>query len=145
MKRTMGAMLAGVLLLFGTALPGFALGGPREAPGAFAHQEFNRSHGFPRMGFHHGLQGHRGFRVGHAFHGHRGPGANIFIAPPLWGLPTVIEPPVVVQQAPPVYIQPESPPLSGYWYYCQEPQGYYPYVTTCPGGWTTVVPPSSSP
>ena len=29
---------------------------------------------------------------------------------------------------------------SYYWYYCQDPQGYYPYVKSFPGGWITVVP-----
>jgi hypothetical protein len=27
-----------------------------------------------------------------------------------------------------------------YWYYCQNPQGYYPDVNNCPGGWMKVVP-----
>ena len=48
-------------------------------------------------------------------------------------------PPVVIRQQPPVYIEPEQR-QSGYWYYCQEPQGYYPYVKSCPGGWMKVVP-----
>ena len=48
-------------------------------------------------------------------------------------------PPVVIQQQLPVYIEPEQR-QSGYWYYCQEPQGYYPYVKSCPGGWMKVVP-----
>ena len=38
---------------------------------------------------------------------------------------------------PPVYSEPEQ---AYYWYYCQDPQGYYPYVKSCPGGWTRVVP-----
>lgn len=25
-----------------------------------------------------------------------------------------------------------------YWYYCAAPEGYYPYVSECPGGWTAV-------
>jgi len=33
-----------------------------------------------------------------------------------------------------------SEPQQSYWYYCQNPQGYYPYVRDCPGGWTQVVP-----
>ena len=37
----------------------------------------------------------------------------------------------------PVYIEPEQP---FYWYYCQDPQGYYPYVESCPSGWMRVVP-----
>ncbi|MGD0236098.1 MAG: hypothetical protein ABSC55_16385 [Syntrophorhabdales bacterium] len=38
---------------------------------------------------------------------------------------------------PPVY---NTEPQQDYWYYCQNPQGYYPYVTQCPGGWMRVVP-----
>ena len=51
--------------------------------------------------------------------------------------------PVIVQQpAPEVYVQPapQQPAETGYWYYCQNPQGYYPYVRQCPGGWMKVVP-----
>ena len=33
-----------------------------------------------------------------------------------------------------------SEPQQSYWYYCQDPQGYYPYVGNCPGGWQQVVP-----
>jgi hypothetical protein len=36
------------------------------------------------------------------------------------------------------YVQPDAPP--GYWYYCQEPAGYYPYVQQCPTEWLTVLP-----
>ncbi|MCE7915835.1 MAG: hypothetical protein DYH15_14515, partial [Nitrosomonas sp. PRO4] len=54
-------------------------------------------------------------------------------------------PPVVTIPAqPPVYIQQldinRSQPRSGYWYYCKEPQGYYPYVKECPAGWLQVAP-----
>ncbi|WP_305073452.1 hypothetical protein [Propionivibrio sp.] len=53
-------------------------------------------------------------------------------------------PPVVIEQpAPPVYIeqQPmETATPSGYWYYCQSPEGYYPDVRECPGGWLKVLP-----
>jgi hypothetical protein len=42
-------------------------------------------------------------------------------------------PPVIVQRAP------------AYWYYCQNPQGYYPYIQQCPNGWMQVVPPASPP
>jgi hypothetical protein len=38
---------------------------------------------------------------------------------------------------PPVY---NTEPQQDYWYYCQNPQGYYPYVKNCPGGWMRVVP-----
>ena len=48
-------------------------------------------------------------------------------------------PAVIVQNQPPVYVQPEQQPAD-YWYYCPNPQGYYPYIKSCPGGWMKVVP-----
>ncbi|TCS32606.1 hypothetical protein EDC30_12130 [Paucimonas lemoignei] len=54
-------------------------------------------------------------------------------------------PVVVVPSAPTTYIersQPEeslAPPSAGDWYYyCRKPEGYYPYVRQCPGGWQRV-------
>lgn len=32
------------------------------------------------------------------------------------------------------------PPTPTYWYYCEDPQGYYPYVATCNGDWQPVTP-----
>jgi hypothetical protein len=55
-------------------------------------------------------------------------------------------PPVVVAPAqPPVYIekgdgQDASPGQSNFWYYCADPQGYYPYVRHCSGNWQAVSP-----
>jgi hypothetical protein len=54
--------------------------------------------------------------------------------------PTVVTVPV----APPVYIQ-QAPPVTqqypvGYWYYCNDPQGYYPYIKQCPNGWQQIEP-----
>lgn len=48
-------------------------------------------------------------------------------------------PPVIVQQQPPVYVQPEQQE-DNYWYYCRNPEGYYPYVRNCENGWMKVVP-----
>jgi hypothetical protein len=41
--------------------------------------------------------------------------------------------------------QPPPPPsaAASYWYYCDNPRGYYPYVSTCPSGWREV--PSTPP
>ena len=47
-------------------------------------------------------------------------------------------PPVVVHEQPPIEIPPQQ--QTYYWYFCQNPQGYYPYVQSCPGGWLKVVP-----
>jgi hypothetical protein len=48
----------------------------------------------------------------------------------------------VTRQEPETYIQKE--PQSGdaqYWFYCKDPEGYYPYVKKCPKGWLKVIPP----
>jgi hypothetical protein len=31
-------------------------------------------------------------------------------------------------------------PQQQYWYHCNNPEGFYPYVASCPGGWTQVTP-----
>ena len=57
---------------------------------------------------------------------------------------------VTVPTSPPVYIERGEPQSTqqlpkGYWYYCSDPEGYYPYVKECPSGWRQVepVPPGS--
>jgi hypothetical protein len=97
----------------------------------------------------------------HRFHG--GPRVGVYIGAPFYPYyyspyyyPPYYYPPVVVAPAtPPVYIeQPAQPqpqlqqlppaapqqPATGWWYYCAEGQGYYPYVKQCPGGWQQVAP-----
>ena len=72
---------------------------------------------------------------------------------PYWGGPWWAYPPpyyyypapVVVQQ-PVTYVeqnpQASSTPAAetGWWYYCDQSKGYYPYVRECPGGWQRVPP-----
>jgi hypothetical protein len=64
----------------------------------------------------------------------------VYVAPPVYYAPP---PPVAYPYRAPAPVPP-SPAASGYqsycWYYCQNPQGYYPYIRSCPGGWLTVVP-----
>jgi len=73
--------------------------------------------------------------------------------PPPYGVyapPVVYAPPpapVIVQEAPPVYIQqpappPPAPPASAeqFWYYCPSVRGYYPAVPNCPEAWVRVAP-----
>ncbi len=56
---------------------------------------------------------------------------------------------ITVPVAPPVYIQQTAPAVqqnpAGYWYYCNNPQGYYPYVKQCPNGWQQVEPTPPAP
>jgi hypothetical protein len=123
-KRQQWVGILGLLavLLFASAVPGHAWRG---------------GHGF----------GGRGFHSFHRFHRFGGPhiGIGIGIGPfwgPYWASYTYpyaypyVYPPVVVQPAPPV----STPLPPRYWYYCNNPQGYYPYVQHCPGGWRPVAP-----
>jgi hypothetical protein len=94
----------------------------------------------------HGGAGHSHIWVGHprVWVGYRGWWGPWFY----WGAPVVVgppyaPPPVVMQQQPPVYAEPEQ--NQNYWYYCQNPQGYYPYINSCPGGWMKVVPQPAPP
>lgn len=68
---------------------------------------------------------------------------------PSYGYPSYYSPyappVVVVPAAPPSYIERTLPaegqpaqPVPNDWYYCRKPEGYYPYVRTCPGGWQRV-------
>jgi hypothetical protein len=75
----------------------------------------------------------------------------LWVGPGWWGAapysyPYYPSPPVVVQQPPVVYQQPASSPQAPtYWYYCPNPQGYYPYIHQCPTGWLQVVPQTAPP
>jgi len=61
---------------------------------------------------------------------------------PYYYPPSVITVPIPI--TPPVYIQQPQPAAqqypAGYWYYCTNPEGYYPYVKACPSGWQQVNP-----
>jgi hypothetical protein len=47
-------------------------------------------------------------------------------------------PRTVYAEPPPDYLGPPGPPPAQDWYYCDNPQGYYPYVRTCNGEWQAV-------
>jgi hypothetical protein len=72
-----------------------------------------------------------------------GPSIGFGVYSPLWVPPPVYYPPprVVVQQGyvpPPAAYAPPAADDGSYWYYCSNPQGYYPYVRQCTGQWETV-------
>ena len=51
--------------------------------------------------------------------------------------------PVVVQQAPTTYVEQGAVSQGeggAWWYYCADPQGYYPYVQQCRNSWQRVSP-----
>jgi hypothetical protein len=49
---------------------------------------------------------------------------------------------ITVPSQPPVYIEREpdrsTPENEGYWYYCADPRGYYPYIEECRSEWRPV-------
>ncbi|MCL1886604.1 MAG: hypothetical protein FWG01_01520 [Betaproteobacteria bacterium] len=57
---------------------------------------------------------------------------------PPYAYPVVIP----VEPATTYYIQRRADeiPSPQYWYYCTQPQGYYPYVKECRGNWQKVIP-----
>jgi hypothetical protein len=86
-------------------------------------------------------------------------GGGFWVGPPPYGGPPPFGPrhfypaPVVVERwvpcGPAVVLERPAPPPGyaqreeaepDYWYYCENPRGYYPYVRRCPEGWMRVVP-----
>ncbi|HCE09200.1 MAG TPA: hypothetical protein DEQ40_11480 [Oxalobacteraceae bacterium] len=92
------------------------------------------------------------------FHHHGHAHVGVVIGAPL-GWPWWYEPsypyyypyqPIIVDPGPTEYIERGQPraadsDASNYWYYCQKPDGYYPYVKECPGGWERVTPQPPAP
>jgi hypothetical protein len=161
MKKIMGPILVAVVLLLGSAFPSYAGGGGWGGHGGGGGSWHGGGGG--GWGWHGG-----GWNGGWGWHGgwHSG-GVVIGVGPGFWGpwwygpgypyypypYPYPYDPypyyggtaPVVQQDQ--VYIQQPEPQAQqpSYWYYCQNPQGYYPQVQQCPGGWMTVVPPTTAP
>ena len=58
-------------------------------------------------------------------------GANWYFYPaPVYPCPSPWEPPTATFTP--------MPPATQYWYYCEASRAYYPYVPSCPAGWTQV-------
>src|SRR5213594_3479559 len=65
---------------------------------------------------------------------------GVGVGAPVWW-PAYAYPYPAYAYAPPTdYAQPYGRQESAYWYYCQNPAGYYPYVQQCPTSWLQVVP-----
>jgi hypothetical protein len=62
-------------------------------------------------------------------------GVWYFYAQPTYPYPTYVPPAVIVQQPPPI---PTGLPPAQFWYYCDNPAGYFPYVAACNGPWRQV-------
>lgn len=62
--------------------------------------------------------------------------------PRVIAVPAPSPPPVYIEQPPSLSApqQATAPQADNYWYHCTSPDGYYPYIKECPGGWQRVVP-----
>ena len=119
MKKVICLVLAALVVLMVNTLPADARGG----------------HGGGRVGF--------GLSIGPGWWG-----------PGWWGpypyypyYPYYPQQQIIVQQPPPeIDVQPAPKAEEArYWYFCTDPQGYYPSVKKCPKGWLKVVPPAEPP
>lgn len=65
-----------------------------------------------------------------------------YYSAPVYPYPDPYVPPTIVQTTP----AKPGPAPAQYWYYCAASRKYYPYVSTCPGGWRKVpaAPPPSA-
>jgi hypothetical protein len=135
-KITCGILLTIVVLL---ASPMFSYAGRKHAyVGADIRVGHHGWRGPHRSWRHHGWRGpHRPWR--HHVHRPRFYWGGTVVLNPWYPYGYYPTPPVVIQQESPVYVQPEQE-QPYYWYYCQDPQGYYPYIKNCPDGWMKVVP-----
>ncbi len=118
-------------LLLGAALSGAAWAGGRVVVGVGVGVPFGWGWGWggPWYGY--------GYGYGYYPPAYSYPPYGYYGYPPYYGYGT---------SSPPVYIEqgggsaPAQQPASNYWYYCSNPQGYYPYVKECPSGWQKVAP-----
>lgn len=101
------------------------------------HGHFNL--GIAMGGFNHGFYGSAFYPYGHYVY----PGS--FFVPPRYGFLSIVTAPV----KPTVYIQREQTAAAhsqaNYWYYCRNPEGYYPSIKNCREDWIKVAPQSSTP
>ena len=127
MKTFVVAVLVVFLAVPLWSSPEVAWGFPAQSGHSFHAPPFHGQPFFPHH-FHH-------FRHDRFFFGF---GVGAVVTAPFW-YPGYAYPVYAYPTYPaPVY---QAPPPT-YWYYCQNPQGYYPYVPQCPGGWLTVVAPA---
>lgn len=121
-----------IIRRFGLGLALLVLLGAAASPSVWAGRDGERGHG----------------------HAHQHGGFSVFLGAPwprhYYPYPAYFDSPlVVVPSAPPVYIEREpdtAAQASAYWYFCNSPAGYYPYVKECAGGWQKVAPqPQASP
>lgn len=142
----------------GTALVAvvFATGAAAGTP-AWADRDNN--HGYPVSQHRKGGHGHRDHGDGGWIVGLGLLAGAVFLMAASESRPEVNPPSVPVYMPPPAYSSPPgegystgypppappapvyvTPSTNSWWYYCNQPAGYYPYVKQCPSGWARVSP-----
>ena len=153
--------LAAVVFAAAASAPNFAYAATGGKSGGYGG-----GHGSAQNGGHysgnyggHGYYGGRGYYGGHGYYGgYYGTRVGIYVGPgfgpwyypsPFYYNPYFYGAAVIAPAAPTNYIEQGvapgvaqlSPPQEGnYWFYCSDPQGYYPYVQQCRGAWQRVSP-----
>lgn len=102
--------------------------------------------GYYSSGFWEGSYTNPGF-FGPSLYGYRTFGYTDPFFTPYYTYPrTVVAP---APPRPPAYIQQQTPQraesITSYWHYCKDPEGYYPHIKDCPGGWLRVAPQPTTP
>ena len=103
--------------------------------------------GYPYAGYGYGFGWGLGYGAGWAVA--TTPAWGWPVAPAAYVMPSWVPMGVVVEPSP--FVEPapleSTPPVPqaapqqpGFWYYCTDPAGYYPYVTTCSRPWVAVQP-----
>ncbi|HEY3299425.1 MAG TPA: hypothetical protein VGJ90_01510 [Methylophilaceae bacterium] len=114
------------------------------------------AHGYGHGGFHGGFHSSFGLYLSapypyYASPYYTSPYYYPYAYPPTVVVPAPAQPPVYIQQDSQPQIQPQvqqqspAPQANNYWYHCDNPDGYYPYVKECLAGWKQVSPTPSSP
>ncbi len=129
--------VAAIIIIAAFIFLGFCPGSTSYARGGGHGGGHGGSHSGGHAGGYHGT-GHSYHGGGHYYRGggYRG-GPRVYVRPlgyPYYGYPYYYTAPYYP------YPYGEQQPYGVS--YCRDPQGYYPDVTDCPGGWIEVVPPT---
>lgn len=117
-------------LAFGLGvLGGYGLGYYGRAPSYSPYYRYGPPYGYAPYSYPaYGFTPWYGYTPGYVYP----PAAPVVVTP--------AQPPVYIQQPPVAQQSQPQPPATSYWYYCRNPEGYYPYVKNCPEGWLQVAP-----
>lgn len=148
-QATQKALVVAFIIYLASAIsvPAFARGGHGGGPhgGGFHGRPPGPGPGGRPPGGFHGRPPHGWHHRGPRWHGSYGFYMDLtpvfwrpWYYPPYYGRPYYESPTVIVQQ--PIQYVNKYDNTSNYWYYCQSPKGYYPYVTQCDASWIKVHP-----